>query len=78
MNAMLAKNLSTKAMERPDIGAFFQARDEGGYALLHFIGGFVRKSYRENVPYRDSVFRDEISDTMRNDACFAGTCAREN
>jgi hypothetical protein len=41
------------------------------YALSHLVRGFVRKRYREDVPARDFLLSDEISNAMRDDARLA-------
>jgi hypothetical protein len=46
--------------------------------LSHLIGGFVCKRDRENIPARNLFLGDEISDAMRDDACFARAGARKD
>ena len=48
------------------------------HALPHLIGGFVGERHRQNVPARNVFLGDQVSNSMRNDACFARTGARED
>ena len=64
-------------VERTDLRALFQLAKQAGNALLHFSGGFVRESDRENS-LRPRAVLDEIGDAERDDARLAAASARED
>jgi hypothetical protein len=58
--------------------AAFLCAQESLHALAHLVRGFVCERDGEDVPARDFFLGDEIRDTMRDDARFAGAGARKN
>ena len=54
------------------------AAEETLNALTHLFCRFIGEGDGENVPRCDAFFRNQVSDAMRNNACFARARTGEN